>query len=136
MPASSTWVGMLVSKQGDRDAITQAAGEVFAELQAWCRAHPGYTLMELEEQTMRLRQHLMGEMMSKLLAERQAVQPAEGVKCQKCGQPMQDKGRRKRMVRGPEGPVELDRAYYYCPSCKEGLFPPGPRASTDEASLD
>jgi uncharacterized protein with PIN domain len=85
---------------------------------------------------MRLRQRLMGEMMSKLVAEREAVQPAEGMKCPKCGAPMQDKGRRKRTVRGPEGPVELDRAYYYCPACKQGVFPPGSGASTDEASLD
>ncbi len=125
-----------MSKRADKESITQAAGQVFEELQAWCEAHPGYTLMELEEQAMRLRQRLMGEMMSKLVAERESVQPAEGVKCPKCGGPMQDKGRRKRTVRGPEGPVELDRAYYYCPACQQGLFPPGPRASADEASLD
>ena len=127
---------MLVSKRADRDEVTQAAGQVFEELQAWCEAHPGYTLMELEEQAMRLRQRLMGEMMSKLVAEREAVQPAEGVRCPKCEGPMQDKGRRKRTVRGPEGPVELDRAYYYCPACKGGLFPPGSGASADESSLD
>ncbi len=125
-----------MSKQADRDSITQAAGQVFEELQAWCETHPGYTLMELEEQAMRLRQHLVGEMMSKLVAKREAVQPAEGMKCQTCGGPMQDKGRRKRTVRGPEGPVELDRAYYYCPACKQGLFPPGPGAEADETPLD
>jgi uncharacterized protein with PIN domain len=109
---------------------------MYDELRAWCEAHPGYTLMELEEQVMLRRQRLMGEMLSKMLAEREAVQPAEGVKCPKCQGAMQDKGRRKRTVRGPEGSVELDRAYYYCPSCKEGFFPSRPRAATDEASLD
>ncbi len=125
-----------MSKRANRESITQAAGQVFEGLQAWCEAHPGYTLMELEEQAMRLRQRLMGEMMSKLVAEREAVQPAEGVKCPKCGEPMQDKGRRRRTVRGPEGPVELERAYYYCPACKAGLFPPGSGTEADEASLD
>ncbi len=125
-----------MSKRADKESITQAAGQVFEELQAWCEAHPGYTLMELEEQAMRLRQRLMGEMMSKLVAERHAVQPAEGLKCPKCGAPMEDKGRRKRTVRGPEGPVELDRAYYYCPVCKQGVFPPGSGTEADQASLD
>jgi DNA-directed RNA polymerase subunit RPC12/RpoP len=127
---------MLVSKRADRDDIAQAADQVFEELQAWCEAHPGYTLLELEEQVMVQRQRLMGEMMSKLVAERGAVQPTEGIKCPKCGEPLRDKGRRKRVVRGPEGSVELDRAYYHCPSCKEGFFPSGSGASTDQAPLD
>ena len=127
---------MLMSKQADRDSVTQLAREVFEQLQAWCEAHPGYTLMELEEEAMRLRQRLMGEILSKLVGQRAAVQPTEGVKCPKCGAAMQDKGRRKRVVRGPEGSVELDRAYYYCSSCKEGFLPSGSGASVDEASLD
>lgn len=125
-----------MSKEGDKDAVARLAGQVYEELQAWCQAHPDYTLMDLEEQAMRLRQRLVGEMLSKLVAEREAVQPAEGVECPKCQAPMQDKGRRQRTVRGPEGAVEVDRAYYYCPSCKEGFFPSGLRAATDEAPLD
>lgn len=125
-----------MSKGADRDEVTQAAGRVYEELEAWAAAHPGYTLMELEEQAMGLRQCLMGEMMCRLVGQREAVQPAEGVKCPKCGEPLENKGRRKRVVQGPEGSVELDRAYFYCPSCKEGFFPSGSRASTDTTSLD
>lgn len=125
-----------MSREADRDDITQTAGQVYEELRGWCEAHPGYTLMELEEQVVLLRQRLMGEMMSRLISERPAVQPAEGVKCPKCEKPMQDKGRTTRTVSGPEGPVELDRAYYYCPSCKEGFSPSGPRTETDSAPLD
>jgi hypothetical protein len=127
---------MPMSKQADRDEVTRAAGQVFEELEAWCEAHPGYTLLDLEEQAAQLRSRLMGEMMSRLVDKRSAVQPAEGVSCPKCGTPMTDKGRHKRTVRGPEGSVELDRAYYYCPACKAGLFPPRSGAATDEASLD
>jgi hypothetical protein len=127
---------MPMSGGADREKVTQAAGRVFEELEAWCAAHPGYTLADLEEQAMRLRQGLMGEMMSRLVGQREAVQPGERLKCPKCGEPMQNKGRRKRVVQGPEGSVELDRAYFYCPSCKEGFFPSGSRASTDTTSLD
>jgi len=125
-----------VGKQADREAIVQMAGQVFVELQAWCQAHPGYTLMDLEEQALLQRQRLMGEMMSKLVAEQEAAQPAEGVTCPTCQGAMEDKGRRPRTVRGPEGAVELDRAYYYCPSCQEGFFPSGPRVAADAAPVD
>lgn len=125
-----------MSRQADRDEVTRAAGQVYEELEAWCAAHPGYTLLELEEETARLRQRLMGEMMSRLVGQRAAVQPSEGVRCPKCSEPMQNKGKRKRIVRGPEGSIELERAYYYCPACKVGIFPPRSGASADEASLD
>lgn len=125
-----------MSKQADHDEVTRAAGQVYEELEAWCAAHPGYTLLDLEEEAAKLRQRLMGEMMSRLLEQREAVQPVEGVKCPQCSEPMENKGKRKRTVRGPEGPIELERAYYYCPACKVGLFPPGSGASADQASLD
>jgi Zn finger protein HypA/HybF involved in hydrogenase expression len=127
---------MPMGKQADRDEVTKAAGQVYEELEAWCATHPGYTLLELEEQAAKLRQRLIGEMMSRLVSQRESIAPAEGVKCPKCGEPMQNKGKRKRTVRGPEGPIELERAYYYCPACKEGFFPPRSRTATDEAALD
>lgn len=125
-----------MSRQADRDEVTRAAGQAYEELEAWCAAHPGYTLLELEEQAAKLRQRLMGEMMSRLVGQREAVAPAEGVKCPKCGEPMLNKGKRKRAVRGPEGPIELERAYYYCPACKVGLFPPRSGTAADQTPLD
>lgn len=122
--------------QADRDVISAIAGQAYEELQAWCQAHPGYTLMELEQQAMFLRQHLMGEVMSKLVAQKEAVQPVDGVTCPRCQGTMEDKGRRRRLVRGPEGSVALDRVYSYCPSCKEGFFPSGPRVAADASPLD
>ncbi len=118
------------------DAVGAAAEGMFAELQAWCEAHPKYTLMELEEQARVLRQRLVGQMISSLVAQRDGRMPAEGVICEKCGRRMEDKGQHSRTVAGPEGPVELHRTYYYCPSCKEGLFPPGPRTEVDQTTMD
>jgi hypothetical protein len=117
------WKRMPMSRQADRDEVTKAAGQVYEELEAWCADHPGYTLLELEEETARLRQRLMGEMMSRLVSQREAAQPAEGMKCPRCGGQMQNKGKRKRTVRGSEGPIGLERAYYYCPLSRR-TFPP------------
>lgn len=121
----------MVSKEQGRDSFTKAAESAFDELQAWCEAHPNYTLLELEEQTRAIRQRLMGTALSSLVAQRGTGQPAEGVICPKCSAKMQDKGQQSRTVQGPEGPVTLSRAYHYCPSCKEGFFPPRPRTTVD-----
>ncbi len=122
---------MLMSEEGARNAFAQAAEEAFDELQTWCKAHPSYTLLELEEQTLVIRQRLMGTAMSTLVAQRKAVKPPEGMVCPKCGGRMEDKGQQLRKVVGPEGPIELSRTYYYCPSCKEGVFPSGPGTQAD-----
>jgi Zn finger protein HypA/HybF involved in hydrogenase expression len=127
---------MSMSEERARNIFTGAAEEAFEELQAWCKAHPSYTLLELEEQVLVIRQRLMGKAMSSLVAQREAVKVPEGMICPKCGAKMEDKGQQSRTVGGPEGPVELSRTYYYCPSCKEGFFPSGPRAEVDQAPLD
>ena len=114
---------MPMSEERAHEAFTTAAEHAFDELQGWCQAHPGYTLLELEEQTLAIRQRLMGKVMSSLVAQREAAKPPQGVLCPKCAAKMQDKGQQSRTVQGPEGPVQLSRTYYYCPSCKEGFFP-------------
>lgn len=45
--------------------------------------------------------------------------------CPQCDQKMQNKGKRKRRVVTESGEIELERTYYYCSSCRQGLFPPG-----------
>jgi len=119
-----------------RDALIQRAEEAFDELQAWCEAHSGYRLLELEEQALVIRQRLMGQMMSSLVAQREAGLSAGGVTCAKCGGKLEDRGQQSRTVQGPEGAVELRRRYYYCSSCKEGFFPSGSSAGTDPTTLE
>lgn len=126
----------VVSKQQARDLFASAAESAFDELQAWCEAHPKYTLMELEEQARAIRQRLMGTALSSFVAQRESGQPPDGVFCPKCGAKTEDKGQQSRTVQGPEGPVTLTRAYRYCPSCKEGFFPPRSGIAVDETALD
>lgn len=125
-----------MSKEGARKELLGAAEAAIDELQAWCDAHPGYRLLELEEQARAIRQRLMGEVMSSLVAGRATRGSAGEVVCDKCGGRMGDKGEQSRTVGGPEGPVRLRRHYYYCPSCREGLFPPGPGTGIDQAALE
>jgi len=46
--------------------------------------------------------------------------------CPECGQRMRYKGQKVRYVATETGEVNLKRAYYYCPRCRKGFFPPGP----------
>ncbi len=64
---------MSISEGRARDVFIGAAEEAFEELQAWCKAHPSYTLLELEEQVLIIRQQLMGKAMSSLVAQRDGV---------------------------------------------------------------
>ncbi|MCL4369907.1 MAG: hypothetical protein M1380_03235, partial [Chloroflexi bacterium] len=112
----------------------RASEAAIDELQAWCEAHPRYRLLEFEEEVRAVRQRLMGQVMSSLLAGRETESSAGEVLCDKCGGRMQDKGEVSRAVEGPEGEVRLRRRYYYCPSCKEGFFPPGPGVGVDQAA--
>lgn len=45
--------------------------------------------------------------------------------CPQCGADMRLKDYRKRWIETKAGSVEVERAYFYCPTCKVGLFPPG-----------
>jgi len=59
-----------------------------------------------------------------LVAESAAELPAWPT-CPTCGQKLKNKGKRRRRVVTENGDVELERAYYHCADCGQGLFPPG-----------
>ena len=51
--------------------------------------------------------------------------------CPECGQKMRYKGQKGRNLATETGDVSLQRAYYYCPKCRKGVFPPGPTLGTE-----
>lgn len=59
------------------------------------------------------------------------AQKAQSAVCPECGQRMRYKGEKARDVVTETGEVRLERAYYYCPSCRKGIFPPGPTVGTE-----
>ncbi len=58
------------------------------------------------------------------------------VRCPECAGRVQNKGKKKRVIRHREGAVEVNRYHYYCPSCKQGFFPPGSRTGVEQAGLE
>ncbi len=86
--------------------------------------HTGLTLTDIEEMALRTRAEV-GEQVTATLLETQNEASVPGPRCPSCGQEMRYKGRKHRYLRTRSGEVELERAYYYCPTCRRGHFPPG-----------
>ncbi len=104
---------------GETDFIAQAVA-AYRRLKAWREAHPEADLAAIEKQVRQIRRPLMGSLIKELVNTSESRPD-----CPECGQPMGFQGDRKIEVRGLEGDLDLERGYYYCRSCKEGLFPPG-----------
>ena len=79
------------------------------------------TMNEIEDLAVRVGQQVEQDVVG-VLVEREK---SEVVSCSTCGRKMQYKGTRRKQVVSQAGEVSIARAYYYCPDCKGGVFPPG-----------
>jgi hypothetical protein len=102
------------------------------ELGAWRETHPDASLDDIAAQVTVRRRKLMGELIAELACQNGNGVALEGVNCPECGQRMVYKGGQARTVEHSEGEINLTRAYYYCPACRRGFFPPRYRSSTDQ----
>lgn len=102
------------------------AEQLIDELLDWATEADAPTLTEIEEVILKLRQRL-GERMAKVvLDEQEATRPVPGPACPGCGREMHYKDMKGNRVESRVGNLQLQRGYYYCETCREGLFPPGP----------
>jgi ribosomal protein S27AE len=104
---------------------TEALSSAQAALAAWGQGHPQATFAEIEAA---VEQHV-GRLRAALIDERLTSEPrpaGERPRCSRCGVALVARGRRRRTLRvlGDE-PVTLERQYWTCPQCGDGLFPPG-----------
>jgi hypothetical protein len=117
----------------EEQLFVEAARTSYRRLKEWERRHPDATLGEIELQTRQERRLLMGQLIPLLLAERGRDDPKARPRCPKCGKRMTLQDDRPVPVETLEGCITLERPYYYCRSCHEGLFPPGPGAASDRS---
>jgi hypothetical protein len=85
--------------------------------------YPNLTQFENEILAMRKRNGI--EVMKTLLQGEQSSTPVEIPKCPKCGQGMETQGKRPKVIETRIGTLHVEREYYYCQNCQEGIFPPG-----------
>jgi len=64
---------------------------------------------------------VMGRFTEELVAAE--AREEEECMCPECGQKMRHKGRKARGLVTETGEIRLERAYYYCPTCRKGFFP-------------
>ena len=103
--------------------------EVEEALRAWRQAHPAASWEEIEDEVARQVAQLHAQGMAALTM---GGEPGEGPgpdtppACPACAGAMRPCGQRTRTRLTRTGrTVPLERAYYVCPACGAGLFPPG-----------
>lgn len=119
-----------------RDEFLENAGDLWDRFNEWYDAHPEATYDEMEEEIGRQRRGVLGNFLELSLQRGDLGATAEAPDCEECGQPMEFKGYPKKKIQGLETDVQMPRAYYVCPTCKVGLFPPGAAFGTEEGRLE
>lgn len=127
-------MGQTHSTDQDKAAFVRAAEAMYEELVAWRQQHPEASFDEIAEQVTPRRQALLGPLLAQLAetADERVAAPL----CEGCQQAMRYKGTPQRQVAHREGEAELRRTYWYCDSCGQGLFPPGPPTETEPACVE
>ena len=116
---------MKESKEEKRKRLLVKADRIIDAYLEWEEEHPQPDLMQIEEVALRLRKEL-GQEIAQMAIENQASRtPAPGPKCARCGEEMRYKGKKRTEVESRAGSLKVERGYYYCPECKESIFPPG-----------
>lgn len=95
------------------------------QLREWRRAHPRATFDEIDAEVARQ----YAQLHAAVVAELSMVEPSEGSSeaplCATCQVPLQRRGQHTRAVPTRHGvAAQMTRAYYVCPACGTGLFPP------------
>ena len=81
------------------------------------------TLTEIEDLALRVRGEV-GVQVTTALVANESGQRLPSPRCEGCGQEMRYKGQKHRYLRTRSGEIAIERAYYHCPRCQQGLFPP------------
>ena len=83
------------------------------------------TLTQIEDAVLKLRKDLSEQVALTLIEEQANTHPVPGPRCPTCGQEMHYKAVKGETVESRVGTLPLHRSYYYCETCRRGLFPPG-----------
>ena len=114
------------STRGQRKArLMKEAESVVEELLDWSDDTREPNLSQIEDIVLKLRKRLGEEMAREVIESQEAKYPVVGPPCPKCGQKMTYKGQKRVTPQTWVGDVEIERGYYHCGICKEGIFPPG-----------
>jgi hypothetical protein len=115
-----------LSRAEARQAFLEEAAKLWDEYNAWYDAHPDATFDDMDEEVGEEGRAHLGKLVELALRRGDLGAKAEAPRCEKCGGEMVFKGYPRKEVRGLKVEVGVRRAYYICPTCESGVFPPGP----------
>ena len=115
-----------------RDEFLRRSEKLWDEFNAWYQDHPEATFDEMEAELGKQRRAILGSFLELSLRQGDLGATVEAPSCRQCGEPMVFKGYPQKEVHGLEADAKRPRAYYVCPTCGVGLFPPGPSSGPEE----
>jgi uncharacterized protein with PIN domain len=101
------------------------AEQLINELLEWSDETEQPNLSQIEDKVLEVRQRFGEELAQEIVDGEEAKQPVPGPRCPQCGREMSYKGQKAITPQTWVGTVKVERGYYHCKHCKEGLFPPG-----------
>jgi hypothetical protein len=113
------------NREEKKVALTKKAEKLIEQLLAWEEEHPQPSLTQIEDEILYLRKEMGKEMAQVMLEEQEAKALAPGPNCPQCGEEMRYKGQKGNRIESRVGELEIERGYYHCAECNQGLFPPG-----------
>jgi len=125
-----------LSRSEAQEAFLAEAKRLWDSYSDWYDAHPGATFDEMDEAAGEEGRGHMGKLVELTLRRDDLGAKAEVPRCEGCGGVMVFKGYPEKGVHGLKVDIEVRRAYYVCPACELGLFPPGSGAEAAEGQLE
>lgn len=112
-----------------KETLKQQVLEQVETFSEWKQKETQSTFEQIEAKALEMGQAMMRAMMSFGVAdeqqlERQSRSEPEPL-CDRCGRPMRYGGQSAKTIKSKVGDIEVERDYYHCSGCGEGLFPPG-----------
>ena len=120
-----------MGKQDQDQQWRELAEDVLTGMQEWRLQHPRATWREIEtavdERLSRVRARLLQDLaLASRATDLSGSAPAERPPCPTCGGRLEARGQQTRQVTtAHDRTVTLTRSYAVCPTCGDGLFPPG-----------
>ena len=111
------------------------AEDLWDEFDGWYEANPEATFDEIDEHLGQRRRAVLGELVELRLRQDDLGATPKAPRCNRCGGAMAFKGYLPKSVQGLDIEAEISRAYFHCPTCQVGIFPPGPEAAAEEREL-
>ena len=115
-----------------REEFLRRNEKLWDDFNSWYQDHPEARFDQMEAELGKHRRAILGSFLELSLRQGDLGSTPEAPLCEKCGQPMVFKGYPKKKVHGLEADAKIPRAYYVCPTCGVGLFPPGSSSGSEE----